>query len=491
MSKSSSLVSKYRKDLLELYKCAIDSVSPIRLIKDIVKIRDKTLTITNLVTHQADVSLDLSDSNIHVIGGGKCVLSMACGLAEVTNQAGLANLCSGGLLSLPIGLKPTYENDARTKDLLDSIGIECMFGAENNLPDLDSVGATRTLLEKVSSACSEDRILGRNPLFIVLLSGGGSACLTSPRYVDLDRKLELSRVLVQQGADIVELNQVRQCLSNVKGGQLAKHILSGHDDSRILSLIISDVIGDPIEYIASGPTSISADNDHKLDRMFDILRKHDCPGSQELRTKVGSCSEARSDFCTRTVINRVIGNNTKAIEAVSDLARSWGYEVCNLGSNLQGSSHDVVDKIVNAGRELSSLGTRRALVVGGGEVTINKLANESWGKGGRAQEMALDYLLMISQRKVDRNSSDLDTDMFLAGGTDGQDGPTGKAGCIVSLKQWIHEGWRASNVDEMKRAKASHDSYNFWQRHKPEWQIETGLTGTNVMDLYMYLIARE
>lgn len=484
MSKA-SIVSLCKRDILDIYKCAINAVRPELIIKNTVSIKNDILAVKDYTGQREEVLLDLKQSKIHVIGGGKSVLGMAIGIAEKAKQGKFTHLFSHGVLSLPVGLKSSL-HDKHTKDLLDLIGVESLFGSNNNLPDDDSIRASEAILSSVVTACHADESEGRQPIFIVLISGGGSACLTRPKHIDLDKKLELMRFLVQRGADIIELNKVRRFFSLIKGGQLASHILKSHPRSQILTLILSDVIGDNIEYIASGPTFIPGENSDCRQSMLEVLEKYNYGDIEKLLDGIDYDAEM-SGANERFVTNLVIGNNELALEAAKSKARGLGYTVRCLGNNLQGSSELIVKEIFDEAIRVLGEGTSdKLLVLAGGEATINKTAGQTWGLGGRAQEMALDYIILRMSQEL-ASSDDL-TDVFLAGGTDGQDGPTDVAGCLAS-----HSESRLAPTfsrDDAAQAKMCHDSYNFWSRHKPEWLIRTGLTGTNVMDLYLYLVRK-
>lgn len=487
-----SLVGNLRKrDLLDIYSHALDSIRPDRLIKNALTIKDDTLTIKN--SNRENVSVNLQENSLHVIGGGKSALAMACGLAELINQAGFTHCFSNGILSLPSGLKPSLLVD-KTRTLLDSIKVSCLFGSENNLPDRASVLASQALLENVKLACDRDRLAKKRPLFLVLISGGGSACLTSPRSISLEEKLQLIKFLVQKGADIVELNKVRRYFSNIKGGHLASLILNCHEDSRILSLIVSDVIGDPIEYIASGPTYIDRASKitERRQLMLDVLAKYGYVDYDKLFNQPEEHdAELSADFIETRVVNRIIGNNTIALEAARERAKLLGYNVECLGSDLHGSSDEVVERITQFGDNIFQNSRDNTLVIGGGETTVSKLKGETWGKGGRAQEMVMDYMIFRMRRKSLISET---IDVFLAGGTDGQDGPTDVAACMASYAEWAESSTIRKgdfSLEELQRAKSSHNSNNFWNQYKPEWLIKTGLTGSNVMDLYMFLLSNK
>lgn len=479
-----SLVNTCKRDLLNIYNGAIEGVRPDRLVHEALKLENNILVVKNRVVANSDVELDLQRSKIHVIGGGKSVLAMACELARFANRSGISQMFTEGCLSLPIGLKPSFESNYEVQALLSSIKVKCLFGARDNLPDNHSVYASKVILDDITKACDNDSKENKAPLFVVLLGGGGSACLTYPKYIDLEGKLKIINHLVRGGADIVELNKVRRYFSSIKGGQLAFHILKSHPEAKILSLILSDVIGDPVEYIASGPTFVSDLNsnfDFKKS-MLEILDKY---GYNYQGNELGN-DEKFADFSGRIVKNQIIGNNAIALRHAEIKAKSLGYTVETLGNGLRGYSDEVLEKLIERGDQVSTQSKKGTLIMGGGEVTINKLAGESWGIGGRVQEMALDYLIHKLTREGDNSPIDTSTDILLAGSTDGQDGPTDVAACLGSYSELL-DGKTIITPEAAIQAKKTHNSYEFWTKYKPDWLIKTGLTGTNFMDLYMYL----
>lgn len=464
------LATSCKNDLIDIYKHALEAVKPDYLVQKNLCIKGDRLIVSGSKEY------DLFDAGIHVIGGGKCVLGMARGIAELLCQSKVSQeQLSHGCLSLPITVKPSFMKDCVTQDLLRAINVQCYFGANNNLPDESSIDATNYILSSISAACQHDRDNNLVPLFIVVLSGGGSACLTSPRHLNLDQKVKLIEQLVQKGADIIELNQVRSHFSAVKGGELARHILRSHPDARILSLILSDVIGDPLETIASGPTFVASANKISAQEVLEKyglfnpeLHKLDPP-----RNDVGQIGKINP-------VHKIIGNNEIAVKAAVRRAEALGYDVYSLGNNLQGSTREVVDKFLQFVRHLEY--KYKIIVIGGGETTVKKLDGESWGLGGRVQEMALDY--MISQL----SSNSKMVDFLFAGSTDGQDGPTEVGACFASYYEWLNT--KAFSLQEVYEAKKSHDAYNFWSAKMPNWLVKSGATGTNVMDIYFHLIAR-
>lgn len=481
----SNLLSTHKRELLDIYKCAIEAVKPETLIEKAISFKDGQFVIRE--PDDTRTTLDLDRKSLHVIGGGKSTLAMATGLASIVIRDRVSHLFSNGCLSIPIDqMKKCHTN--KVDELLKLVKTDCLSGSKDNLPDNDSVGASKSILAKVTEACHDDRRLGLKPLFIVLLSGGGSACLTSPKLLSLEEKLHLIKYLAQRGADIVELNTVRRCFSNMKGGQLAINIYRQCPDAEIVALIMSDIVGDPIEFIASGPTCLPSLEDLTLrqSKLVDILDRYAYPNRDKLVDLINNDNlDLSNDIETirkkLRIQNKIIGNNSVALDASINRAKAFGYRVESMGNKIQGRTQKVIEEIVNFTRSRSSNGQSKILIIGAGEATVIKEPDEQWGLGGRAQEMALDYII---SRMTSGTARD-DLDLFIAASTDGQDGPTDVAACMASYSEIINQEQPPFNLDEAYRAKKSHDSNNFWRAHKPDWLVRSGLTGTNVMDLYM------
>lgn len=469
---------------MDIYNHALEAVKPDNLISKALRFDEDTLTIRSANLDVLKIT-DIKNKRLHVIGGGKSVLGMACGLARAAQHSGVSGLFSCGLLSLPIGLRSSFVGDHITQKLLSSISTKCLFGSENNLPDVNSVLASESIMRSIELACQDDTQSDLESLFLVLLSGGGSACLTSPNLISLDEKLKLINHLVQRGANIAELNKARQYFSSIKGGRLARRILSLAPKAYIVSLILSDVVDDPIESIASGPTFISSSDDGNLENnaMRTILTKY----NYDMTALPMDRSLESSSACDATrTFNCIVGNNSIALSAARSRAEDLGYPVKLLGNNIQGSSREIVDRLVEIGRK--SFHGNGVLVLAGGEATVSKLPGERWGKGGRLQEMAVDYLIKRSETTSEKES-DRWLDMFLVGSTDGQDGPTDVSACVISHEELLSESlWCDDFVRAARESKIAHDTYHFWNNRYPGCLIKTGLTGTNVMDIFMYLV---
>ena len=343
-----------------------------------------------------------------------------------------------------------------------------------NEPTEEGVAGARRILELVSG-------LQDNDLCIVLLSGGGSALLPAPvDGVSLEDKQTVTRLLMHGGATINELNCVRKQLSQIKGGGLARAARRGS----VVTLIISDVIGDPLDVIASGPTvddpSTPADALEELERVVTDPSQIPEAVIRFLRDAV-SCAPERKPIDACRVTNHIIGNNAVAVAAAEARARELGYEVVNEGCGLEGVAADV-------GRALAQtcLGTRAKLTadappvcfISGGEPTVRLAETDRPRKGGRNQELVL---AAIGELGTD----DAEDIAIVSGGTDGEDGPTDTAGAWLDSQ--VIQTMRERQLDPADFL-AINNSYPFFEQ--TGGLLKTGPTHTNVMDVRVALVGR-
>jgi glycerate-2-kinase len=338
-----------------------------------------------------------------------------------------------------------------------------------NEPTAEGVAGSARILELVSGLSPGD-------LCLVLLSGGGSALLPSPvPPISLADKQEVTRALMAAGATIAELNCVRKQLSRIKGGRLA--LAAGA--ASLVSLIVSDVIGDPLDVIASGPTV--ADASTPADALAVLRRYGDgrrWPDSvlDYLARRAGALPEVPKSLAT--VRNHVIGSNAVALRAAADAARALGYEVVSLGSENGGEAATVGRSLATRCRDLRSAHPVGApvCVLSGGEPVVHLAHTARPRKGGRNQELALAALEAL----WDDGMAGI---TILSGGTDGEDGPTDAAGAIADAEV-IGRARQAGLVPGPFLA--INDSYTFFER--AGGLLRTGPTHTNVMDLRVAIV---
>jgi len=436
-----------RKHAFAILKAGINAVRPNKLISDHVSVNEGILKIR-------DREFSLSGfKRIVVAGAGKASAHMAEALEEK-----LGDRISDGLVITK------YEHATACKNIR-------IREAGHPVPDKNTIEATRELLELVESAEADD-------LIIFLLSGGASALLEFlPVSISLEDLQSITESLLGCGAEIQELNTVRKHLSRVKGGQLTRAI----DPATCISLIISDVIGDPLDAIGSGPT---APDPTTFEDTWSIIQKYDLtdqlPESVVRHFGSGRSSQIPDtvkpgDPHLKRIHNIVLGNNMLALDAAEKIASQAGYSTLVLTGRLQGEARTTAKSVAQNVREsLAGDGVvnRPACLLFGGETTVTLRGD---GKGGRNQEFAL--AAMVALEDV------TDSFVLLSCGTDGTDGPTDAAGAIISPYSWHLS--RMANL-EPRDYLSNNDAYTFFQQING--LIRTGPTGTNVMDIGIVLM---
>ena len=334
--------------------------------------------------------------------------------------------------------------------------------AGHPVPDARGQAAAEEIVRRVRSAGADDAVL-------FLVSGGGSALTPAPvRPITLAEKQETTRLLLGAGATINELNAVRKHLSLFKGGQLARAAAP----ATLISLILSDVIGDPLDVIASGPT---APDPTTFAEALTVLERRGVgylvPAAVRARLEAGARGEVEEtpkpgDPAFERVTNVVIGNNALVVDAAAAEAQRLGYRAEVLTRSLQGEAREIALELVARARALPP----RSCLIAGGETTVTVRGR---GRGGRCQEFALAAALQL--RPDDRV-------VVLAAGTDGTDGPTEAAGGIADAET-VARGERAGQA--ARRALDDNDAYTFLSAAGD--LFVSGPTNTNLLDLYLLL----
>ena len=405
-----------------------------------------------LVLHALDGLHPHPRGNLIVVGAGKASAAMAAAAEEALGD----RISEGAVV-----VKDGYLAETRRVRLIE---------AGHPVPDERGAAGAREILRLVGGRSPDDLVL-------VLISGGGSALTPAPAPpVTLGDKQAVTKLLLAAGATINQLNAVRKHLSLLKGGQLARAAAP----ARVHALLLSDVIGDPLDVIASGPTAPDAstfsDALAVLDR-FHLLDR--APTSVVRRLEQGSRGEIAEtpkvdDPLFDRVGNVVIGNNTLVVDAAAARARELGFTPHLLTRSLEGEARVVAGDFTRLAREIEAGRgpvDPPACVVAGGETTVTVRGN---GQGGRCQEFALAAALEME---------DLDDVVVLAAGTDGTDGPTSAAGAIVDARS----ARRAREGGQDPRARLdANDSHSVFA--SLDDLVITGPTNTNLLDLYVMLI---
>jgi hydroxypyruvate reductase len=377
---------------------------------------------------------------IFVIGGGKAAVSMAAAVVDILD----AELTRGTVVT-------KYEHAQGWSHPAIQV-IE----AGHPVPDENSVRGARAVAELAQEATEHD-------LLICLISGGGSALLTRPADgLTLDDFQRLTDALLRSGATINELNAVRKHCSGIKGGNLARLAAP----ARMVTLILSDVIGDPLDVIASGPT---VPDTTTVGEAQEVLERHGIRDAVSLRE-----TPKPGDPVFEGVQNVVVGSNRLAALAAVDQARALGFEALLLGTYVEGEAREVAQVAAALAKGMRADGdplSPPACLVWGGETTVTILGG---GKGGRNQELALAAALALDGWPGV---------LMIALATDGTDGPTDAAGAVVTGETMARA--RRLGLDA-RAALDANDSYHFFQALGD--LIHTGPTGTNVNDLLFVLV---
>jgi glycerate-2-kinase len=423
--------------VLGAVEAAIKSVEPGALVKRAVKASKDSITFSD-INGRSFATRDFRD--IYVVGAGKEAAPMAAALSRI-----LKGKIAGGAINVPRGTRAAA---------IDRISTTY---ASHPVPDERGVDGTKKIIGVLEKA-------GEKDLAIVLISGGGSALLPLPADgLSLSDKQKATKCLLASGASIHEINAVRKHLSAVKGGQLARRARC-----RVVSLVLSDVVGDDLAVIASGPTF--TDPTTYADAL-EIVKRYGIRNARIARHLVrGACGEVAEtpkpgDPLFSRVLNILIGNNNVACESAARYLARRVAAVESLGSEFDGEARDF-------GRFVAKVASGRPgpfAMVAGGETTV-RLGNAA-GKGGRNQEAALACTLAL------RDPGSI-TAAFV--GTDGIDGNSDAAGAIVSA-----ESAKVAGAIDARRRLREHDSYRALK--KMESLVFTGYTGTNVNDIAIAL----
>ncbi len=397
-----------------------------------------------------------SASRILVVGAGKASGAMAHGLERVfENREHLS-----GIVNVPDG----------TTAITDRIRLNPARPAGSNHPTEAGVRGAEEMLALLQGA-------GPNDVAFCLISGGGSALLPAPADgISLADKQQITKWLHASGATINEMNAVRKHLSRIKGGRLAEAFRG----KLLVSFIISDVVGDPLDVIASGPTVVDpttyADAIDVLTR-YDLLARTPSAIREHLERGVRGDIPETLKVLPDTVRNVLIGSNAQSLDAAAQEATRRGYTVVDLGPFVEGETREVAKVVAGIVRNIRSRGKPvppPACILIGGETTVTLNANP--GKGGRNQEFALTMLAQLG-------SEGMRGVTVLSAGTDGEDGPTDAAGAIANydmLQAAARQGFSLTKHLE------NHDAYPLFAA--TGGLIRSGLTGTNVTDVRVILV---
>jgi glycerate 2-kinase len=435
-----------REDARRIFAAGVVAVDPVTAVQRAVVCQGETLLV-------AGVSYDLQHyDHVYVVGGGKAGAMMAQGLEMV-----LGEWLTSGAVTVKYGhLAP--------------VSRVALYEAGHPIPDAAGIGGAEAIMRLARQAGPDDLVFS-------LLSGGGSALLPAPGAgISLAEKQQVTSLLLECGASIDEINVIRKHISLLKGGQLARLVAP----ATLITLVLSDVVGDRLDAIASGPT---VPDPSTYQDCLDIVARYNLlerlPASvgthlQRGQGGGGPDTPKAGDAAFARCQTVIIGNNRLALQEAHKTAQALGYETLMLSSSIQGETRDIARMHAAIAREIRQSGAplgSPACVISGGETTVTIRGN---GKGGRNQEFALAAALDIA---------DLERVVVLSGGTDGTDGPTDAAGAVADGQTIVRAKALGLEAAQFLRR---NDSYHFFAALDD--LLRTGPTGTNVMDIHLLMV---
>ncbi len=445
----SRTAEQLRADALQIWKAGVAAVDSERLVREALRVEDKSLLL-------GDTTIDLdSVKRIGVVGAGKAGAGMASAVEQVFGPELMEAKQLSGWVNVPEGCERPLER----------IHLHPARPAGVNEPTQAGVEGTQEILLRVGE-------LGPDDLCICLISGGGSALTPAPvDGITLEDKQAVTRHLSGAGANIEQLNLVRKQLSRIKGGGLARACRAG----RLIALIISDVLGNPLDVISSGPTVPDTGTPQMaLDvleqfharkagiepRVFDYLRsKPNQPPAEPV--------------CR--VQNEIIGSNATAVDAAGMEAERLGYTHAMISATeSEGLAEDVGRHLARMARKMRSEAGPNCLI-SGGEPVVQLVEKSKRGLGGRNQQLVLAALHDLAD--------DVEGIALLSGGTDGEDGPTDAAGAVMDHD--LVKSARQNRLDPVEFL-ARNDAYHYFE--PLGGLIITGPTHTNVCDLRVVVV---
>ncbi len=449
-----------RNDAQQIWWAGVREVQPAQLIPEFVSVDGQTLFIGGHEIGLREIDLSSID-RIAIIGAGKAGAGMTLALEAVLGDKLLADKHVSGWVNVP----------ADCVEQTRCVRLHAARPAGVNEPTAEGVAGSAEILRLVGQ-------LGPRDLCLCVISGGGSALLPAPveglslGTKALASKVALTREISARGGTIEQMNAVRRELSTIKGGGLARACGAG----RLVTLILSDVLGDDLEVIASGPTVVRQPTPELALQVLEELQLGDHPAGREAigllerrnRQAVGQ------EVASCEVVNLLIGNNATAVDAAGIEAERLGYSHAMISATTsEGTAESVAEHLVEMAKSMRDRtvtgGEGPDCLISGGEPVV-QLSDESIrGKGGRNQQLALAALVgMKDWRGL----------ALLSGGTDGEDGPTDAAGALVDEQIVARATEKQLDVADYLRR---NDAYHCFEQL--DGLLKTGPTGTNVCDL--------
>jgi len=455
MSDSANLITlSSRKDALSIFRAGVAASDPYQAVKQCLLADGQQLEIL-LHLNEKTQKRTGKWSKVHLIAFGKA----ACAMAKAAQESIPAHLLAGTGIAVT-----NYENVTAIEN------IE-VIGAAHPLPDEAGLNAAKKCAELAYQAQQDELVL-------MLVSGGGSALIPYPvDSISLQEKIATTDLLLACGATINQINCVRKHLSQLKGGGLARLAVPAD----LHTLILSDVLGDDLSAIASGPSVPDPSTYDDAIAVFTakgIWDQVPVNVQQHLEQgKLGKVPETPKpgDIAFKNTTHTLIGSNAISVQAILEASKNLDYKAQLYDAHLTGEARIEAEKWVRYAKDLIDNGISKPLaLLAGGETTVTL---KGTGRGGRNQEMALAFAIAAEQHGLKGYWT------FLSGGTDGRDGPTDAAGGIVdqdTLKRMTQAG-----IDPL--AMLDNNDSNTALKNSQDL-LDTGSTGTNVADLQVLLI---
>ena len=448
-----------------IWRAGVDAVRADLVVEQQTNWDGRWLTVAEHVFDLKDVD------QLIIVGAGKATEGMLRGLfaALLKSQKGLPRIA--GWINVPAGVQISRSPFENAVTICQARPQGC------NEPTQTAVDGTQQILRHLQRAGKKDCVLA-------LISGGGSALLCSPiEGVTLQEKIGITRALSAAGANIEDLNSVRRCLSHVKGGGMVRAC----NANKLITCIISDVLGDPLDVIASGPTILKpSPNPSQAISVMQRLLPNQFPSirkllSQQLLTDSldGSGLRRRPPL---ELVPIVLANNATAVDAAGQKAVELGYRYWMKSESK--SEGDAIALGLRFAMQMRSTLEQSHIdcIISGGEPTVVLPPAAIRGLGGRNQQLALAFLDWFDKNGGWPTNAEL---TFVSGGTDGEDGPTDAAGAFVDRSVYSHMQSKQLNPEDyLKRC----DAYRFFDQ--TGGLLKTGPTGTNVCDLRVGLVRK-
>ncbi len=452
------------RDAIAIWMAGIEAVQADLVVDKQMNWDGRWLTI-------ADQVFDLKNAaQLIIVGAGKATAGMLEGLYNALERSRKTHPKLVGWINVPEGARAAHG------DIVESVTVCHARPLGCNEPTAKAVAGTRRILDYLQRA-------GRDDCVLALISGGGSALLCSPiEGVSLVEKVELTRALSAAGANIEQLNSVRRCLSNVKGGGMARAC----NARNLITCILSDVLGDPLDLIASGPTILTpAPNASQAIEIMEQLLPNQFRSivntlNKQLHLNSSKTSELQNPEIALEPI--VLANNATAVDAAGQKAVELGYRYWMKSERRNEGDANHLGRRFAMQLQSTLDQSQIDCVISGGEPTVVLPPSATRGLGGRNQQLALSFLNWYDQNGGWPKNSEM---AFVSGGTDGEDGPTDAAGAYVDQHVFSQMNLLQLNPEDyLMRC----DAYHFFK--STSGLLHTGPTGTNVCDLRVGLVRK-